>query len=410
MIIDIRYKKPHLLLYVLMFCIVFQSGSVSAASKCNTWDFYLTRIAMIGLGLLCIVYEYIRKERAFFLKRICLFACILVLAIINYALYSEGFVELAYKIILFAAFLSMFEVAYRKNASILEIYYRTIYWISFFTFACYICLELLHLPIPYKTYYAPNGFNYKDYYGFFYTYSRQALPRLSGLFWEPGMYVIHLNLAMWCYFVKKKHNRVQLSILLLNILFAQSAMGYIVCAIIITTNLISYRSRTYDFKTLLKICAPVAAVLIVAIVFIIKRRDTNLAGDSYYLRIRDFVNGLKLFVRNPIFGAGYGNTVLYNMYDVTRRGNSNGLMTWLYTTGLVGLIFVFYPFITNIKHSRKKKTTKSFLICFFVITILCNIAEPIYNLPIMMGILAGQYWLWEKKYYENIHYYSLLQC
>lgn len=397
--IDTPQKRNSILLYIMMFCIVFQSGSVSAASKANTWDFYLTRTTMIGLGLVCVVYEFIKKCKLLRQRRFWLFACIPVLAVINYLLYPEGIFELVYKIYLFIVFFSMFEVAFKRKMSIIDIYYRIILLIATFTIICYITIELIKLPIPYKIYYAPNGFKYKDYYGFFYTYSRQTIPRLSGLFWEPGMYVIHLNFAMWCYFVRKKHRRIQLGILLLNVIFAQSAMGYIVCAIIIATSLLNYRSssHTLNFKSLMKIITPIAVVLIVAVVFVIKRKETNQVGDSYYLRLRDFVNGMHLFIRNPLFGAGYGNTELYNIYDVTRRGNSNGMMTWLYTTGLIGFTFAIYPFVFNIKHHSIRKIPKGFLVCFFIITILFNVSEPIYNLPIMSGILAGQYWLWEKK-------------
>ena len=123
---------------------------------------------------------------------------------------------------------------------------------------------------------------------------------------------------------------------------------------------------------------------------LIKKAETNNTWDSYAMRADDLVTAFRLFLKRPIIGYGFYNTSVFTEVSFYHGGNSNGLLTMMYTTGLLGVAFFVYPFIRNII-ATSKKIDRRIEMTFFFFVIAINFTEPIYALPIMMFILAREY-------------------
>lgn len=249
------------------------------------------------------------------------------------------------------------------------------------------------MPLPYSIFFKIKGssFTYRNYFNIYYTYSHSIFPRLCGLFWEPGVYQIYLNLGLYLYYRLGKNDKIQFSVFLINIIFVQSTTGYMLAAIIIAAIVINQKKLNVFSKYLIKIIIGMLAITIVLIIFVQKMNATNVAGDSYFDRISQAKTGIELFLHRPVFGTGFYNTSLYAILDKTKSGNSNGLITWLYTTGVVGMAVALFPFIYNVFKTKGKNRIGRYLWVIFVLIV--NMSEPVYSLSMMVFILAHEYYV-----------------
>ncbi|MBP3742500.1 MAG: hypothetical protein J6J00_05880 [Treponema sp.] len=67
--------------------------------------------------------------------------------------------------------------------------------------------------------------------------------------------------------------------------------------------------------------------------------------------------------------------------------SSNGLLTWIVTTGIAGSLLILYPFIRKLRNSKTMIQDFYFLIAF----ILLNMTEPLMLTPLVIYILANEY-------------------
>lgn len=372
----------------MIFSIIYQSGSVEAAIMSENPLFRIMRVIMIIIGgyFLITVFKY----KTEFMKLGLLILVSICLICINYLLYPDSLYPLSYKVILFIIFYFMVASANKSQININDIIYNIIFCIASITLILYVGIELLHINIPYNIIRNSDmgSYAYKNYFNIFYSYHSGSIPRLSGMFWEPGVYVIYLNYALFEMLYKDKIKKIHLVVLLLNILFAQSTMGYCIAALMIAvilgkSNKNSKKSRKILLFVLV-LCGLCASILFV----LIKKKTTNFEGGSYYLRKQDFINCYNLFKENWLFGTGFYNTVSFGQGDDIIRGSSNGFLTWCYTTGLVGIMIAIFPFIKNIYKSENNKRQ----LLYLGIVLLFNNAEPIYNLPFMVFVVAQEYY------------------
>lgn len=389
----ISYNKVKtILLYILLFSIIYQSGTVQASTNPNDILFRVTRILMLIIPL-CLCMHKAKYDMKAVRKLTILLLLFELLAIINLVIYSPSALTLQFKILLFFliyfSLLSDSKMEKKMEGTI----YNIILTIATITIIFYFAVDIMKLPIPYSVYHKADGysFTYKNYFYFYYSYSKALFPRLSGLFTEPGMLQIYMNLALYLFYKNKKRNKVHLSIIVLNILFAQSTSGYMVAAMLLAAIFINWKKTSMSNKTIVRIVLGIIAVTGALIVFTQKRAATNIAGDSYFDRIAQARLGFELFFHNPILGQGFYNTSQYGLLDITGSGNSNGLLTWLYTTGLVGLSIALVPFFVNLSRS-KPGSVKWQTIIWIVFVLIENMTEPIYSLSIMVFILACEYY------------------
>lgn len=370
------------ILFVIIISIIYQSGSVRAALPADGILFYLTRVTMIVPTFFLVIKEIARKKYINFI--IWTISLIIVPFIINSLIYQDGTFSLFYKFILFELFALLIYKITDEGKNIELFIYKIIIGIAFITLLFYFLIEILKIKFPYTYIYI-----YRNYFEIFFSYHyTMKIPRLSGLFWEPGMYQIYLNIALFLYVYMNKKNKFEFLVLLTSIVLTQSTAGYCIATVLIAVLIFKSKKISPDSKFFLFLICSLFAVIIVCCFVLLKKNATNYRGGSYSLRTLDIINGFKVFMSSPVFGVGFGNEKPFMSHDMFERGSSNGLISLLYMTGIIGIIIFLCPFIIRIKQYNKDREKN---IVWFIIVIAFNIFEPIYNLPIMVFILSREY-------------------
>lgn len=382
-----KIDLTNILIYIFLFSIVYQSGSVQAANNPDDLLFRITRILMLFAPLFIIRKLSSRKLP----KLLFLVFGFEILAIVNFVMYPASSATLQFKILLFVIFYFVVTSSYNRY-DLDDKLYNLLIVLATITLVFYIIVDVIKIPLPYSIYYKTEGsaFTYKNYFNIYYSYSKKVFPRLCGLFWEPGVYQIYLNLALFIYYRKQRRNKYHLIIILINVLFTQSTSGYMVAAMMFAVIITSKKRGSMSRKQSRRILIGILAVTSILVIFIYKRETTNIVGDSYFDRMVQAKTGLSLFFENPIFGRGFYNTQQFLELDRTGSGNSNGLITWLYTTGMIGMLVAVVPFLINIAR-EEARSSKRERITWFIFIVIENMTEPMYSLSIMVYFLASQY-------------------
>lgn len=386
--LDNRVKNStKILIYMMLISIIYQSGSVRAALLGEGMLFKITRVVLLIAPLICMIGSGLKVN--VIRMGIKLFLLGIGIALINYLLYPTGIVQICYKIIIMILYCCCFGNLSDKSIDLRKYMYQILIGLATVTLVFYILVELLKFPIPYSIVYSGTSYQYRDYFEIFFSYHYTFdIPRLSGLFWEPGAYQIYLNLALFHYVFSEEKKKWHLLIILLNIIFVQSAAGYCICVFLLVILLIKSNVFTKKSKLYLMLGGGGMASVIAVAVILKKIKDTgSLQNGSYTLRVADVFNGLNIFLNHIFVGVGFGNEELFKAADVFGRGSSNGLISYIYMTGIVGITFIIYPFVKNLmKDSNKVKQ-----MCWLILLLLFNTVEPIYNLPIMAFYVGVEY-------------------
>ena len=388
-----KLKPKSILLYLFIFSLIYQSGSVRASLLGEGILFQITRALMLVVPIMMMLNGLNNKES---ILAFVFFSIGIFFVGINYFLFPDGVFRLIYKIVILILSMGIYSTLIRKNVDIGGYIYKTIIVIAGIGLVFYVGIELMKLPIPYSILYSGNSYRYRNYFELFFSYHyNEVIPRFSGLFWEPGAYQIYLNIALFLYVFGRRENKIELGILIISIIFCRSTIGYCITAMLLAIQI----SQSCFFNKRVKRIILVLGTLValVAASFIVYQKveaTVGYAEGSASLRFADIVHGLSVFLNHPIIGTGFGNESEFIMLDMFSRGSSNGLLSYAYMTGIVGLLFAFFPFISNLLHYREKKRQ----IVWIVIIILVNFSEPIYDLPIMAFLLGIEYMkMFERK-------------
>ena len=388
-----------ILLYIFLFSIVYQSGSTRAAVVSTGLLFYVTRTLMLVVPvLLFLSYGSLNKYHLNYV--ICAILCGSIISGLTMIQYPEGVFLIVYKVIVFIEASVVIMLVKDWKIDIYMCIYKLLLCIAFVTLLFYIPIELFKIPIPY-TYIYGEAYDYRNYLELFQTYHfKLALPRLSGLFWEPGMYQIYLNCTLMLYALLRRESKKELAVIMINILFAQSTSGYCVATIILAYIISNSRKINKSSRKIMYSVGLGLVLIAVGIFVLIKKRETNIVGDSYYMRVLDLINCLKVFASSPVIGVGFGNETPFKMLDIYGRGSSNGFLSYMYMTGLLGLVIFLLPFIKSIV--QNKGNNRVVMSIWFAVVLIENNTEPIYNLPLMAFILALQYTSFYKRGEVNV--------
>ena len=381
-------SKDTLILYAALLLMIYQSGTVQSSMNAGALSFKIVQVLLIVL-LLWYIYKNPNPKRIHRYSVVA-FLSSEILAGISFINYRDTFVTVEYKIFLLFLFLNMIFCVNKENKTRIEnALYNVLIVISFVTMIFYIPIEILGINVPY-TIFDGGLYEYKNYYGLFYNYHVFFPARISGIFWEPGVNQIYANLALYLYIRLNKRKKIHLVLLLTEIVFTRSMMGYIVSTVLLLV-LIMERGwlKGRNWRLALILFGTVSLILVIAL-FLYKKETTGTGYlDSYTMRSYDLVLGLKIFLERPIFGFGYMNTDVFHNASIYNGGSSNGLLTWMYTTGIAGLLFALFPFFADMRNRNSKE--RLLQLSWIIIILLFNIGEPIFNLPIMIFIVAHAY-------------------
>jgi len=329
----------------------------------------------------------------------------MIFIILNSVVCIDTTTNLIYRLLIFLSIYLCVLYTELRNINFETIICHIIVFFAFTSAIIYLCVYILKVPIPHSFFYlGKNGLRYFSYGGIYYDqgYSNiqfgMNLNRMTGPFWEPGVYQIFLNYALYRYVVIEKSNKFVIALLLFDIFFTMSASGWLCAIVIIVIGIAKSPKFTNKSKIFIFIFLSLFGGIATKFVLFSKFSETFSNKSSAYIRMNDFLLGLKIFIENPILGIGFNNTepfMMRNTYNDTGiLGSSNGFMTIAYTTGIVGMVFVLLPFIYNII-KRKKERYKSVL--YFIMIVFFNFSEPVYYFPFMMYILVKEY----RKAFKN---------
>jgi len=215
--------------------------------------------------------------------------------------------------------------------------------------------------------------------------------RNGGIYWEPGMYQIYLNLAIIYFLYEKnlssKKRILILTYLVVSVISTGSITGYFLCVAIFILYTF-FNNKSLVTKILLGTLAIVS--LVVVLPYLGNMYEVKLTTASYDHRSSDLNFGFRFFLTNPITGYGPNSDAYYNaylMYFGSSRGNTNGLVSILIDFGLIGAIIYTYLFIAFISFFSKSygKNSALLIISWLVLSFL---TEPINTHTLIYFILA----------------------
>lgn len=394
-----RYIKINTtLLYIVAFFLVYESGTLPSIISIK--DMYIDKILLFFFMGLAAVSALQRIKNI----NILAFWSILfiVFVVLNAFVCLRTTPNLIYRLLIFLLIYLVLLFADQFRIDFDEFICSTIVLLAVVSLTIYVATHVLNIPIPYSYFYLENnGVRYISYAGLYFEqgYVNQqfglSLYRMTGPFWEPGVYQIFLNYALYKYVFKENVSKFIPIVLVVDLFLTMSAAGWLCTIGIIILRLSSSNRMTRKSKILISMLLITVGVVAASFVISAKFSETYANKSSAYIRINDFLLAAELFVENPIYGTGFNNTKpfeLRNIYNTTAYlGSSNGLMTIAYSTGIIGLVFVLLPFIIHISRTHKYDKCQS---VFYVCMILFfNFVEPVYYFPFMLYVLAKEYHL-----------------
>lgn len=244
------------------------------------------------------------------------------------------------------------------------------------------------------------------FYIFFYNSSFElfgiTLYRNQGIFWEPGILQVYMNILFFiCTFVKPNKKYQIISAFLVFTTYSTTGIGMLLLQflVIVFSGKISKKQRMMIVTSLIVLVIPV---------FIInyqqKLNDNAEATTeitSSVLRIYDLMEGLNIMQKYPFTGIGVSdetytvvknaNSILNRNYNyefidaVLSRRSSNSVLYFITRFGLPMAFLFFFMFYKQTLIQEKK-------ILFFSIILISNMSEPLLMSPFFLLILCSAFY------------------
>ena len=232
---QIRISKKsfsEMLLYTLLIVSIYLSGPVntSVAAVINNNVIKVLYVFLIVLSVY-FMYKVFRVNR--YTKNI-VFTAIFLSAywILNYIRYNVTALNLLLHFALFICFLCVGYYSTKLELDYRQMIFNIIYFIAIFTLAMYIIVGFIPAILP-STKIDLGAVVYTNYFNLYYEWTVIKLfgtniRRLQGIFWEPGVYAVYLNLALYYFvFIKTEKKFTQYLLLAISILLTFSTTGII---------------------------------------------------------------------------------------------------------------------------------------------------------------------------------------
>lgn len=220
----------------------------------------------------------------------------------------------------------------------------------------------------------------------FYIYLNWYLNRNSGIYSEPGMFQVFVNLAVYLNFKNNLKHRKFLHVLyFVTILTTLSTSGYIIYGLIVLSQ---------SLKLIKSISAPKLSLSLMIIVFLIVVEEMMIGTvmnkfdpqshtfASFEQRINGLKIGFDLLSQKPFFGWGIGNNNMYAGY------NSNSLASgFIILSAQSGLFFVtFYLLIYFLKLSSISTSLIELFFVYVAFLVLIN-SQAVLLFPLFIAFL-----------------------
>lgn len=261
-------------------------------------------------------------------------------------------------------------------------------------------------------------------------YSYTEDPRNYGIFYEPGVYQVLLNTALYLLLfrndellLKKKSNQINLIIILLAISTTGSTTGYISMIIILAGFLIKNHNAHATLKKYEKQLILIVLFMICFIAFDYIRNGSNSFLSMYVIEKFNETDittgnfnyntsgGARLFIidqaiealgRNPLFGVGSVNLTNAIADEFWLGfGTGNVLFSTIATKGLATLLITIVP-IFYIAYRNKKSNIEFVVLLLIYINTIVAQSQLLYGSFILLV-------LYKPNYYEETNKVKITQ-
>lgn len=392
---DTRRQIP---IYILVTLIIFASGA--ALTTLYHYDAYRTGVRNAVLALLLIYGFFGVMKLADHAELILLIIFSIFFVFINSLTYPETTTKVLYFFVKFILLYYFVDYCSKKKFDIGLIIFRIILILAVISLVIYFIINIFGIR------YLPGGklvgfdvFEERDtpfnfYYGLYIDKRRddfvknimgRGVVRLAGPFWEPGIFGIYLSYALYYLLFKKIKkpilNFIEFIIIMIAIALTISTSAILCAGLILAVYLLQHRSQ----RTIL-IVFLLALIAILGALVVFRQKLGTSSGNA---RVKDIRVGMQIFSNNVLTGIGFENNKEFMSHWKNERNSSNGLITWIYSFGIVGIFVFFYPFIVNILNKNEKRQDE---ILFFIIFLIWNMTEPVTTMSFISLLFAMEYY------------------
>ena len=356
-----------------------------------------------------------------FFKLISIITIFYILFLINHT-----FSTFTYKIYIIFFYTSICATYFiDKKELFVEVLEKVLYLILIHSFINYI-LVLFHLyiiPLPFESLSDKQSSVKTLYYIFNYYQPISSfngvfgLPRNNGLFWEPGVLQIYLNLYLYVkLFLKNESLSKYTAFGIFSVFITQSTTGLIIMSIILFSKYFRLNKKNIVYILLL---------LLLFIYFIYPFIAEKLFGEkvgSGLVRLSDMYIAYKVFMDNFLFGYGfeyytqevYTNLYIQYMYDLMNNLNipisiineivrkKVGSTHDYLKIGAVYGVFIFFIFNYGWYNLAKQYSNSGYLFLFIIILFISM--EPVGTSPFNVFLAMYGFGIFTNriKYYDRI--------
>lgn len=221
-----------------------------------------------------------------------------------------------------------------------------------------------------------------------------SLYRNSGPFWEPGLYVVFLNIAFFfnIFYHKELFSKTN-AILLLNIFSTLSTTGFIVLLMIFIIYIISFKSLKIQNKILLVTILIACIPAIFSLSFMSKKINDQMGqSDLSYSRFGAAVVHWNIIQDYPITGLPNDNNKTYSKYsdNISPNGITEIFVRYGFFSGLI-YYFILFLSCSSIMYILGSPHKGIFLFIVLVTLIMSQTigTSPIYWLFVLSLTLLG---------------------
>ncbi|CUH82318.1 hypothetical protein [Tropicibacter naphthalenivorans] len=218
-----------------------------------------------------------------------------------------------------------------------------------------------------------------------------GIHRSQGLFWEPGVYQIYLNVALHFFLFYAKRN-MWAALSFVGLVLTLSTTGVVLASLQLLVFLFGVKQKLSMKVLKIVIFLPFFLVYVGFAQTVVEDKLSGASKGSYMARNFDTLNGIAVTLEHP-WGIGfnpgtYQKFARENTFNIdtplnTDRGQTNGVLILAYSTGVVWAVIVLFA-------TFRQKIFPHYRVLFFFVLIGSMTTEPLFYSPfVWLFTLSG---------------------
>ena len=350
----------------------------------------------IFLFLLFLIYLFLNKKVYFLKAYIIIFLLFIVLLFINYQFAIKGQIINPYGYFVLTALIALLANTTLSRTEFLDSFIKALNFYKYHALLTYLAFFIIKDHLVYfefgedKHYYtffyiffSTLGNNLREFYSITYL-------RNNGLFWEPGILQIFMNILLFIQLFLVKSTKFQKLSTIFVVITTFSTTGLVLLTFTLIVKYLSTLTFSRFIKTL-----PIILVFLLSflpvLLYNVEEKVSGEKADSAQVRFFDALQSLIIISDYPATGIGltlkpytelqkqfYGTA--FGVYSPNPEGNTNSILNTLVFLGIpFGLILLYALYKQNIFYNKKY--------LFFLIIIISLMSEPLLLRPFFMFIV-----------------------